>query len=257
MKAFWWFKENSIAGMARPGFNATHWFDLPFEEAVLLGWVGQFSSGAESLDSFRKHLHTYAPKIYPFYDLSDDEGFRAIQVLDDNFGLSAVGEKLAHRTGILDSFHISEGYVHFTMSENRLRMEMEILRKHGIDRVVSLTESHHSKEFLAEHFETFHFSIKDLDAPQIDQVMALAELLRSSQEENKKLAVHCLAGIGRTSTMLIASHLALGEKLADLRELISRQNPTFVFAGPQSAFIERMAQQLEATGQSLLRQRNE
>jgi hypothetical protein len=36
MKAFWWFKENSIAGMARPGFNSVRWFDLPFDEALLL-----------------------------------------------------------------------------------------------------------------------------------------------------------------------------------------------------------------------------
>jgi hypothetical protein len=28
MKAFWWFKENEIAGMARPGINCTRWFDF-------------------------------------------------------------------------------------------------------------------------------------------------------------------------------------------------------------------------------------
>jgi len=33
MKALWWFKDNQIAGMARPGFNHSQWFDMPFDDA--------------------------------------------------------------------------------------------------------------------------------------------------------------------------------------------------------------------------------
>ncbi len=50
MKAFWWFKQDSIAGMARPGFNSVPWFDLPSEallkrqnpKFILTGPQGEF-----------------------------------------------------------------------------------------------------------------------------------------------------------------------------------------------------------------------
>lgn len=58
MKAFWWFKENSIAGMGRPGFNRMSWSDLTFEEDLVLGWFGNRSSGTEKLDSLRKHVRS-------------------------------------------------------------------------------------------------------------------------------------------------------------------------------------------------------
>lgn len=63
MKAFWWFKENSIAGMARPGFNLVRLADLSFEESVLLGWLGQYSNGRAEMSTFHRHLNTYVPKI--------------------------------------------------------------------------------------------------------------------------------------------------------------------------------------------------
>src|SRR5262249_4776107 len=108
MKAFWWFKDNSIAGMARPGFNAVHWCDLPFDEAVLSGWIGQFSSGSESLASFRKHLSDYAPKIYKFYGLDAESGTQAINVFDKLAGLTSVFDRLAARTQILQSLEVTD-----------------------------------------------------------------------------------------------------------------------------------------------------
>lgn len=115
--------------------------------------------------------------------------------------------------------------------------EIEFLKRHKISRVIALTESHHQKDFLEKHFELHHLSIVDLTAPTIDQVMKLAELIEDSRQKKLKIAVHCMAGVGRTSTMLVASHLAMGEDLASLKSLLAKQNPAFKLTTTQMDFL--------------------
>ena len=67
MKAFWWFEDGLIAGMARPGFNNVKWFELTFEEGVLLSWLGRYSSGHHNRSEFQEHLESYVPKMAKFY----------------------------------------------------------------------------------------------------------------------------------------------------------------------------------------------
>ncbi|OYW07389.1 MAG: 50S ribosomal protein L13 [Acidobacteriia bacterium 12-62-4] len=42
----------------------------------------------------------------------------------------------------------------------------------------------------------------------------MAEIVTAANKNKEKLAVHCLAGIGRTSTMLIAAHILMGKSKA-------------------------------------------
>jgi protein-tyrosine phosphatase len=242
MKAFWWFEENAIAGMARPGFNTTHWFDLPFDEAVLVGWLGQFPSGSASMNAFQEHLRTYAPKILKFYKLDSDSAGQATQMLRERTGLSKILRRVADKSQLLESFDVTDDQIHFEFSKKRLHWEIEYLKKQDIKKIASLTESHHNKDVLQEHFELYHFPITDLEAPKMEQVHQVAELIRAAKANREKLAVHCLAGIGRTSTMLIAAHLAMGEKLEDLKAQIARQNPVFVLTGSQGAFVQAISE---------------
>ena len=50
------------------------------------------------------------------------------------------------------------------------------------------------------------------------------------------MAVHCLAGIGRASTMLMASHIMLGESADELEQILKKQNPPFLLTGTQGKF---------------------
>lgn len=241
MKAFWWFKKNSIAGMGRPGFNAVHWFDLPFDEAVLLGWLGQHSSGTHSIESFRKHLQTYAPRIFKFYGLDEVSGSKVLEVFNENQGILGVFEKLAKNTKSFADFEIAENKLKFSLSESRLQEEIGFLKQQGIDNVISLTEHHHQKDILRNDFKVHHFSIEDLGAPKMEQVLALANVIQTALSKNETMAVHCLAGIGRTSTMLMASHIMLGENAAELEQLLKKQNPTFTLVGPQGEFLRSLS----------------
>lgn len=241
MRAFWWFKKNSIAGMGRPGFNAVHWFDLPFDEAVLLGWLGQHSSGTHGLESFRKHLQTYAPRIFKFYGLDEVSGAKELEVFNENEGVLRIFDKLAKNTKSFADFDIQENELKFSLCESRLKEEIRFLKSQGIDNVISLTEHHHQKDILQNDFKVHHFSIEDLGAPKLEQVSQLANVIQTALSKNETLAVHCLAGIGRTSTMLMASHIMLGERPDELEQLLKKQNPTFTLVGPQGEFLRSLS----------------
>lgn len=237
MRAFWWFKENSIAGMARPGFNSAHWFDLPFEEAVLVGWLGQYSSGTADILSLTHHLETYVPKIYKFYQLDEFSGSKRLQSLRSLDGIIEVIERVNRRLNIWKAFSISATKIQFEMNDELISQEINFLKQNQIQNVITLTEKHHQKDLLDSHFNTHHISIADLGAPTLDQAHVLADIVTRSAQRQERIAVHCLAGIGRTSTMLIAAHILLGETYDSLEILIKRQNPSFSLSGPQTDFL--------------------
>ncbi len=80
--------------------------------------------------------------------------------------------------------------------------------------------------------------------PKGNRFFYLADVVKKAQEQRKKIAVHCMAGIGRTSTMLLAAHLALGEDLEMLKVSIETRNPFFKLTGPQAKFIQSFATSL-------------
>lgn len=244
MKAFWWFEENAIAGMARPGFNASHWSQLPLDEGILFGWLGQFSAGPAPLALFRKHLNVYAPKVFPFFKLSQEAGTEALRVFSEPAGILAVANRLGNRTKAFRDFSIDNDQISFQMDAERLTLEINHLKTTGVRRIVCLTEHHHHNEILSGHFNLHHFSTEDLNAPSQEHAFEFAEILRKAKRDGEIVAVHCLAGIGRTSTMLIAAHLVLGEKLEDLRAKVAQRNPTFVLMGGQEDFIRKIAERV-------------
>jgi protein-tyrosine phosphatase len=247
MKCFWWFDENKIAGMARPGFNHVHWFDLPFDEGIVLGWLGQFPSGKVSFDSFSKHVNSYGPKIFQFYNLTDEQGYKTLEIFNSPEGFKTVFDKLNQRTKFYEHFEMNNNAIEFETSRENLKNEIEFMKQQGIDKVVTLTEHHHNKESLSQHFETHHIAIQDLGAPDLKQVNQLAKLMNESEQKSQKIAVHCLAGIGRTSTMIVAAKLLQGHSVENLKKQINEKNPHFAFSGTQGNFIMSVAQEVKSS----------
>ena len=241
MKAFWWFERNSIAGMARPGLNQTPWFDLSFEEAVLLGWIGQYSSGPVPLSSFHTHLDTYGKKILPYYVKKGLTKKESLNFFLDNHYLYDVLKKMHLERTIIQHFDLKDDHIHFEFDMKRLYWEIDFLKEKGVEKIVSLTEKHHFSEILSKHFSLHHFSIVDMDAPKFEYVEEMAKILEEAKYEKDVVAVHCLAGIGRTTTLILAACLARGEKLDHLLKKVAKQNPIFELMGPQADFIQLCA----------------
>ncbi len=171
MKAFWWFKENSIAGMARPGFNGAHWFDLSFEEALVFGWFGVRSSSSDKVNSLRAHIREHGVKINPFYEGKNENSLKLIcEDFEKDEKILQVLEGIQKKTKSLEHFEIVDNQINFKLSEERLRWEINFLQSQGIETLVTLTEKHHQREILEDHFELHHLAIEDLNAPQREQV---------------------------------------------------------------------------------------
>ncbi len=237
MKAFWWYKENEIAGLGRPGFNLVHWLNLPFVEAVMIGWIGTYSTGQAPLESFRKHLQTYVPRIYKFHKLDEESGPKAIKIFETHQGILDVMQGLARRTQVFSDFKIAGDDLHFTLNKKRLATEIDFLKDKKIKRLVSLTENHHDQEILEQNFLLYHIAIKDLGAPEINQVKELVTQIKIARDNQENLALHCLAGIGRTSTMMMAAHILLGYDPDEVKTRLAKQNPYFALTNEQAAFL--------------------
>lgn len=237
MKAFWWFEKNSIAGMARPGFNFFHWFDLPFDEASLLGWIGQYSNETIDLETFRHHLQTYVPRIFHFHNLDHLSGPEAIKIFQSDDGVAQVLKKLNERTQLLKSFDISGNELRIQLNPRRLEDDVNFIKNQGIDKIITLTEKHHHKDILEQHFDLHHIAIQDLGVPHADKAHEFTEIVKETLTNKEKMAVHCLAGIGRTSTMIMAAHLLMGEDLKSVVEKIKRQNPSYGLTEIQNNFL--------------------
>lgn len=230
--------------MARPGFNGSHWLNLPFEEALVFGWLGQRISSTQKISSLRKQISDDGLKIASFHDV-DETSFRRIQKnFEETSYVVKVLDKLIEKTNCIEHFEIADDEIAFKLSQARLKWEIDFLKKRNIQTVVTLTENHNQKEDLQDHFDLHHLAIKDLNAPQFEQALELAEIIRKSQASKKGVVVHCMAGIGRTSTMIIAAHLVLGEKLEVIRSLLEKQNPTFKLTESQTAFVQSVADRM-------------
>lgn len=240
MQAFWWFKNDLVAGMARPGCNAYRWFDLEFDEAILMSWLGLHGDGEIELTSFFSHLKSYIPKVGPFYNLSAFEIKQKIDLFSSSEWILKTAFKLKKRTAFIKDLDISSNSLFLTTDQSQLQREIGFLNFKGIKQIVTLTEKQHSKETLENYFLLHHLSIEDMGTPQKEQVRQLAQILETAEINNEKVAVHCLAGIGRTSTMLMGAYLLRGQKLPDLLEQIKLTNPSFRFIGAQADFINKL-----------------
>jgi hypothetical protein len=153
MKAFWWFKENSIAGMARPGFNGIHWFDLPFEEALIFGWLGQRTSDRKTLQSLHEHIRDYGGKVANFYQVEPETFLNLQEKIKDNKWAEEIFRNVGQKTKTVRNFEMDSDSITFQLCEERLQFEIDFLKQQKISTVIALTEEHHQKEILEKHFE--------------------------------------------------------------------------------------------------------
>lgn len=238
MKAFWWFKENEIAGMARPGFNYFRWLELPFQEALLLSWLGQQANSTAPIESFQRHILSYGPRINKFHRVPEDQFQNAIAPFAERTQFLEIFKSLVEKSQAVKTFDVSDKEIYFTLNDDRLNWEIEQLKEKGINTIITLNEHHHNKSVLEKHFNVHHFSIEDLSPPSLEQVEKLADVIKIEREQGHRLALHCLAGIGRTSTMILGAHILLGESPEEIEARIRKQNSAFTLSPTQAEFIK-------------------
>jgi atypical dual specificity phosphatase len=105
-----------------------------------------------------------------------------------------------------------------------LANDLAFLKAQEIDLLVSLTMNPTSPDALEHAGLTHaHIPIVDMTPPTLDQQLEFVALLESAFAEGLRVGVHCLAGQGRTGTMLATWFVKTGmtatEAIAHVRSL--------------------------------------
>lgn len=95
--------------------------------------------------------------------------------------------------------------------EAELAADLAWLWERGIRGLVSLTEESLDPDALAEHaFNVIHIPVPDMTPPLPDQIGRALQFIDEQAVVGNAVAVHCLAGQGRTGTVLAAYLIRLG-----------------------------------------------
>jgi len=139
---------------------------------------------------------------------------------------------------------------------NDVDYDLDLLTGVGVTTLIALTEKPFPPEPLIRHgLKSLHLSIADRKAPSPAEMDTLVTQMRQMLGQGEVLAVHCLAGLGRTGTIL-AAYLVKEKGLPAQVALnqIRRFNRQFVQSDDQEDFLVEYEVQNE---QAILKTRAE
>ena len=112
------------------------------------------------------------------------------------------------------------------MARPESKEELEWLRGHGIDVLISLTEDPLRRDWVNDAgILVVHEPIDDMDAPTQEQLDHCVSAIARAHEKNMGVAVHCGAGLGRTGVVIAAYLVHKGQTARDAIARVRRLRP--------------------------------
>jgi atypical dual specificity phosphatase len=153
---------------------------------------------------FRMQLLKSPLKFLQDYDLTEDE----------------------KRQVILPNFSWLEEHKLAAMSYPESEDAFTLLWRMGIRTLINLTEEPLPEEFLSNvGILTEHIPVVDFTAPTLKQVEQALALIHLNMRRNMPVAVHCIAGLGRTGTVLACYLVGEGKSADEAITIIRRWRP--------------------------------
>ncbi len=127
--------------------------------------------------------------------------------------------------------------------------DLDMLKQAGITVLITLTEGDFPQDILARHgLRNVHFPIADRKAPTTGETDVLVNQMHDMLDRGEVLGVHCLAGLGRTGTILAAYMVKeKGVSAQVALNQIRRFNRQFVQTDDQEDFLVEYEVQQEQT----------
>lgn len=166
--------------------------------------------------AFREQLMRDPLQFLQGYDLTEDE---KQQIILPNFSW-LFENKLA------------------AMSYPQSEDAFSLLDQFGIRAILNLSERPHSVE-IPNSFGMLitHISIADYTAPTLNQAQEAVAMISSCLDQNIPIAVHCLAGLGRTGTILACYLVKTGMPADKAISLIRERRPGSIETAEQVAIV--------------------
>lgn len=123
-----------------------------------------------------------------------------------------------------------------------INYDLKALQRVGVTCLVTLTERAPETEEMREYgMENIWSPIPDMAAPSHTQAFDICRKIEQALRDEKVVAVHCRAGLGRTGTILAAYLIWEGQEALDALETVRRVEPRWVQSEEQVAFLEQFA----------------
>jgi atypical dual specificity phosphatase len=123
-----------------------------------------------------------------------------------------------------------------------LANDLELLRRKGIQAVLTLTETSLADDVLAQSgLAWLHLPVPDLHAPTPDQIGRAIAFIDQQSAQGHATAVHCLMGQGRTGTILAAYLIRNGYSAAEALEEIRHRCDGAISAAEQEDALRTFA----------------
>lgn len=120
--------------------------------------------------------------------------------------------------------------------------DLRALQRVGIKVLVSLTEKRFSQQKLKKYgIEGLWLQIEDMKAPDYKEAYEMCQQVIAKIAEEKPVAYHCKAGLGRTGTLLAAQLIMEGSTALEALEAVRKIEPRWVQSEEQVNFIECFA----------------
>jgi atypical dual specificity phosphatase len=119
------------------------------------------------------------------------------------------------------------------------------LRGQGIDILVTLTEEPLPRTWVdGAGLLSVHVPVPDMDVPTVEQIEQVMSVIDKAKTGNMGVSVHCLAGRGRTGTILAAYFVRQGLSAKDAMKRVRELRPGSIEVSEQEDAIRAYEQAL-------------
>ena len=125
------------------------------------------------------------------------------------------------------------------------------MRNEGVDILITLTEESVPRSWIdTAGLMGVHVPVPDMEAPSGEQIEECLAIIDKARASDMGVAIHCLAGRGRTGTLLAAYFVHTGMTARDAIRKVRDMRPGSIEVSDQEEAVRAFERQRKASGRN-------